>query len=52
MIYEMRIYKTVPGKLPAINSRFANHTINFFKQHDIGILGFWTDEIGAIQASC
>lgn len=47
MLYEMRIYKTVPGRLPAINDRFANHTIGFFNQHDIGILGFWTDEIGA-----
>ena len=25
MIYESRIYKAVPGKLPNINARFANH---------------------------
>ena len=31
MIYESRIYKAVPGKLPAINARFANHTIGFFE---------------------
>ena len=24
MIYELRIYYTVPGKLPALNDRFAN----------------------------
>jgi hypothetical protein len=46
MLYELRRYITVPGKLPAINDRFAKHTIGFFKKHDIGILGFWTDEIG------
>ena len=46
MFYELRRYITVPGKLPAINDRFAKHTIGFFKKHDIGILGFWTDEIG------
>jgi hypothetical protein len=47
MIYEQRIYKAVPGKLPAINARFANHTIGFFEEFDIGIVGFWNDEIGA-----
>jgi hypothetical protein len=47
MLYELRRYMTVPGKLPAINDRFAKHTIGFFKKHNIGILGFWTDEIGA-----
>jgi hypothetical protein len=46
MLYELRRYITVPGKLPAINDRFAKHTIGFFKKYDIGILGFWTDEIG------
>ncbi len=47
MIYESRIYKAVPGKLPAINARFANHTIGFFAEFNIGMLGFWNDEIGA-----
>jgi hypothetical protein len=46
MIYEFRYYTAVPGKLAAINDRFANHTIGIFKSHGIGILGFWTDEIG------
>ena len=45
MLYELRVYVTVPGGLPAINARFANHTIGFFKRYDIGITGFWTDEI-------
>ena len=46
MLHELRIYRTVPGKLPAINDRFAKHTIGFFKKHGIGIVGFWNDEIG------
>jgi hypothetical protein len=46
MLYESRIYITVPGRLPAINDRFAKHTIGFFKKHGIGMLGFWNDEIG------
>ena len=47
MIYEKRVYKAVPGKLPAINARFANHTCAFFKEFDIGMVGFWNDETGA-----
>ena len=47
MIYEQRIYKAVPGKLPVINARFANHTIGFFEEFNIGMVGFWNDEIGA-----
>src|SRR5574341_816846 len=46
MLYELRVYRTVPGRLPAINDRFAKHTIGFFKKHGIGIVGFWNDEIG------
>ena len=46
MLYECRIYDAVPGNLPALNERFANHTTGFFRKHGIGMLGFWTDEIG------
>ena len=46
MLYENRVYTAVPGKMPALNDRFANHTTGFFKQYGIGIMGFWTDEIG------
>ena len=47
MLYESRVYYAVPGKLPALNDRFANHTMGYFKKYDIGMTGFWTDEIGA-----
>ena len=46
MLYELRVYTTRPGKLPALNDRFAKHTTGFFTKHGIGMLGFWTDEIG------
>jgi hypothetical protein len=46
MLYESRMYLTVPGRLPAINDRFAKHTMGFFNKHGIGMLGFWNDEIG------
>ncbi len=46
MIYELRIYDTLPGKLPALNDRFGNITMAFFKKHDIQVVGFWTDDVG------
>ena len=46
MLYESRIYTAVPGKMAALNDRFANHTIGFFNRYGIGVMGFWTDEIG------
>lgn len=46
MIYELRIYDTLPGRLPALNERFANHTVGFFEKHGIHVVGFWTEDIG------
>ena len=46
MIYELRIYDTLPGKLPALNDRFANVTMAYFKKYSIQVVGFWTDEVG------
>ncbi len=47
MLYELRVYHAVPGKLPALNDRFASITMGYFNQYDIGMMGFWTDDIGA-----
>jgi len=46
MIYELRTYETIPGRLPALNERFANHTVGFFERHGIHVIGFWTEEVG------
>ena len=46
MIYEMRIYEAAPGKLPALNARFANATLRLFERHGIVQVGFWTTYIG------
>ena len=46
MIYELRIYDTVPGKLPALHERFANTTVRVFERHGIKVIGFWTDVVG------
>lgn len=46
MIYELRVYQAAPGKMPALNQRFANHTVDFFKKHQIQIVAYWTDIVG------
>ena len=46
MIYELRIYHAVPGRLPALISRFRNHTLRIWEKHGIRQAGFWTTVIG------
>jgi hypothetical protein len=46
MLYELRVYDVVPGRLPALNDRFEHVTIGFFEKYGIKVVGFWTDEIG------
>ncbi len=46
MIYEWRIYEVPPGKIDALNERFAKTTIKFFNKHGIKVIGFWTAIIG------
>lgn len=46
MIYELRIYHAMPGRLPALVSRFQNHTLQIWEKHGIHQSGFWTTLIG------
>ncbi len=46
MLYELRIYEMVPGKMPDINARFANVTTKLFEKHGIKVIGFWENLIG------
>jgi hypothetical protein len=33
MVYELRTYHTLDGRLPALNDRFKNHTLELFEKH-------------------
>ncbi|MBI4336725.1 MAG: NIPSNAP family protein [Chloroflexi bacterium] len=46
MLHELRIYDVVPGRLTALNQRFANVTIAIWKKHGIKPVAFWTEEFG------
>jgi hypothetical protein len=45
-VYELRIYKTNPGKLEALHARFREHACPLFKKHGIELVGFWTPTDG------
>jgi hypothetical protein len=46
VIYELRSYEVVPGRMPAMHARFQNHTIGIFRKHGIEVVGFWDVVIG------
>lgn len=46
MIYELRIYRALPGRMPALLARFRDHTCALFEKHGITNVGYWTNTIG------
>jgi NIPSNAP len=46
MLYELRIYSCIPGRLPALLKRFESVTLKMFEKHGIRPAGFWTVQIG------
>jgi hypothetical protein len=46
MLHELRIYRCVPGRLPALNKRFETITLKLWEKHGIRQVGFWTVLIG------
>jgi NIPSNAP len=46
MIYELRVYHCVPGRLPDLIKRFDTITLKLWEKHRIRQAGFWTTYIG------
>lgn len=46
MIYELRIYTAMPGKMGALQARFRDHTTTIFERHGIKNVGYWTNLAG------
>ena len=46
MIYELRVYSCIPGRLPALLKRFETATLKIWEKHGIRQAGFWTVLIG------
>ena len=43
-VFELRIYHTVPGKLPALESRFRDVYAKRLAKHDLQVVGYWAPE--------
>jgi hypothetical protein len=46
MIHELRVYRCVPGRLPALLKRFETITLGLWERHGIRQAGFWTVAVG------
>ena len=46
MIYELRVYDCLPGRLPALLKRFNDHTLSIWDRHGIRQAGFFTTVVG------
>jgi hypothetical protein len=46
MIHELRIYRCVPNRLPALLKRFEIVTLGLWERHGIKQAGFWTTLVG------
>ena len=46
MIYELRVYRSMPGKMPALLRRFEDRTLKIWERIGIRPVGFWTTLIG------
>ena len=46
MIYELRVYHCVPGRLPDLIKRFDTITLPLWQKHGIHQAGFWTTLVG------
>jgi hypothetical protein len=43
-VFELRIYHTVPGKVPALQARFRDTVTKLFAAHDLKAVGYWAPE--------
>ncbi len=46
MMYELRVYYCVPGRLPNLLKRFDTITLKLWEKHGIKQAGFWTVLVG------
>jgi NIPSNAP protein len=46
MIYELRVYRCVSNRMPALLKRFEEKTLSLWEKHGIRQAGFWTTVIG------
>ena len=45
-VFELRTYVTNEGKLPALETRFRDHTIKIFNKFNMTSIGYWVPQDG------
>jgi NIPSNAP len=49
-VFELRVYHALPGKLPALESRFRDKTSKILARHNLDAVGYWvTDDASASE---
>ena len=43
-VFELRVYHAVPGKIPALKSRFRDTASKLLAKHDLKAVGYWVPE--------
>jgi hypothetical protein len=43
-VFELRVYHTVPGTVPLLESRFRDTTSKILAKHDLKVVGYWVPE--------
>ena len=46
MIYELRVYQPLPGKMAKLQDRFRDQLLSIWDRHGIRPVGFWTTLLG------
>ena len=46
MLYELREYEVVPGRMPALVARFREHTLRLFEKHGLEVVFMTLTEVG------
>ena len=49
MVYELRVYRSMPGRKADVLTRFRDHTMRLFKKHGIHVVGFWETIAGEVD---
>ena len=43
-VFEIRTYTSEPGRLPALEARFRDHTVAIFQRHGMTSIGYWVPQ--------
>ena len=46
MIYEYRVAVATPGRMPDVNKRFREQTMQMFAKYNFRVIGFWEPVVG------